>query len=135
MDNFDAFRPVTRRHFWDDYRSPLTCVTVPTNSASASGSTIDIDIRPVVQVPGPVLAGSEASGTVSLSWSLVPKAFAYVIYRATVAAGPYIILASGVQDRFFMDTPQNPGIYFYRVTAIEPAFGETEVSNVVSATV
>jgi len=135
MDNFDAFRPVTRRHFWDDYRSPLTCVEVPTNSASASGSTIDIDILPVVQIPGPTLASAASGGSVTLTWSEVPKAYAYVVYRANVAAGPFSIVASGVIDRFFVDTPANPGTYFYRVTAIEPAFGETGVSNVVSATV
>lgn len=135
MDNFDAFRPVTRRHFWDDYKSPLTCVAVPTNSASASGSTIDIDILPVVQVPGPLLSEALQGHSVSLTWTAVPGAYAYVVYRANVKAGPFSIVASGVINRFFLDTPAIPGTYFYRVTGIEPAFGETAVSNVVSATV
>lgn len=135
MNNFDAFRAITRRHFWDDYRSPLTCVAFPTSSASASGSTIDIDIQPVLRSAGPVLSVAVTSPQVTLTWTAVPNAYAYVIYRASVEGGPFSILVSGLIDRFYVDTPPNPGTSYYRVTAIEPAFGETEVSNVVSATV
>lgn len=135
MNNFDSFRGITRRHFWDNYRSPLTCVAFPTSSASASGSTIDIGILPVLRAAGPVLAGVAAGASVSLTWSLVDKAYAYVVYRSTVQGGPFSIIVAGLIDRFFVDTPSNPGTYYYRVTAIEPAFGETEVSNVVHVTV
>lgn len=135
MNNFDAFRPITRRHFWDNYRSPLTCVAFPTSSASASGSTIDIDIQPVLRAAGPVLSVAVTSPHVTLTWTAVENAYAYVVYRATVVGGPFSIVVSGLLDRFFVDTPSIPGTYQYRVTAIEPSFGETEVSNVVSATV
>jgi hypothetical protein len=135
MNNFDSIRAITRRHFWDDYRSPLTCVTFPTSSGSGSGQTIDIGIEPVFRSPGPDLSATRVGATVSLSWTEVPKAYAYVIYRANVAGGPFTILLAGLVTRSFIDTPAISGTYYYRVTAIEPNFGETEVSNTASATV
>lgn len=135
MNNFDAFRPVTRRHFWDNYRSPLTCTVIPSFSASASGNTIDIDVTPITRAAGPVLSGSAVGATADFSWAATPGAYAYVLYRATVEGGPFTILVAGLQGTSFIDTPPNSGTYYYRVTAIEPAFGETEVSNVVSITV
>jgi len=135
MNTFDACRGITRRHFWDDYRSPLTCVDYPIFSASASGETTDILVDALYRAAGPVLEGSELGGNVSLSWSLVPNAYAYIVYRADNAAGPFTALVSGVLDQVWVDTPATAGTFHYRVTAIEPDFGETEVSNVVSLTV
>lgn len=135
MNNFDACRGITRRHFWDAYQSPLTCVDYPIFSASASGETTDILVGGIYRAAGPVLEGAELGGSVSLSWSLVPNAYAYIVYRADDAAGPFTALVSGVLDQVWVDVPAAPGTFHYRVTAIEPDFGETEVSNVVSLTV
>lgn len=135
MNNFDVVRAITRRHFWDDYRSPLTCVAVPSSSGSGSGETIDISIEPIYRGAGPNLTATKAGVTVALTWSEVPNAYAYVIYRANVAGGPFTILLSGIVARSYVDIPAISGTYYYRVTAIEPNFGETEASNTASATV
>lgn len=135
MNNIDSIRAITRRHFWDDYRSPLTCVVIPSSSGSGSGETIDIGIEPIYRAPGPDLSATANGASITLSWSEVPKAYAYVVYRANVAGGPFSIIVSGIVARSFVDTPAISGTYYYRVTAIEPDFGETEVSNTASATV
>jgi hypothetical protein len=135
MNNFDSIRAITRRHFWDDYRSPLTCVVIPSASGSGSGETIDIGITPVFQGVGPDLTAVAAGGSITLSWSQTPKAYAYVIYRANVAGGPFTILLAGLVARSYVDIPAISGTYYYRVTAIEPDFGETLASNTASATV
>lgn len=137
MNNFDAFRAITRRYFWDNYISCLTCVAPPIFSGSsfASGDTIDIGIAPIFRAAGPVLTGSEAGGTVTLTWTDIPNAYAAVVYRGNAISGPFSIVASGVIDHSFLDVPPAPGTFFYRVTLIESAFGESEPSNVVSLTV
>jgi fibronectin type 3 domain-containing protein len=135
MNNFDACRGITRRHFWEDYRSPLTCVDYPIFSASASGETTDILVEGIYRAAGPVLEGIEFGGEVSLSWSQVPNAYAYIVYRADSISSPFMALVSGVLDQVWVDVPATPGTFYYRVTAIEPDFGETEVSNVVALTV
>lgn len=135
MNNFDTVRAITRRQFWDDYKSPLTCIAVLQDSGSSSGDITEIGLEPVFRAAGPALSVTSAPGAASLSWSEVPRAYAYVIYRALASGGPFSILAAGVVDRLWVDEPAVPGTYYYRVTAIEPDFGETEVSNVVSVTV
>lgn len=135
MNNFDSFRGITRRHFWDAYRSPLTCVAFPTSSASASGQTIDISVQPVVQRPGPVLSATLAGGAVTLMWTNDINAYAAVLYRSNVIGGPFSIVAAGIIGGSFIDNPPGPGTFYYRSTLIESSFGETEVSNVVSITV
>lgn len=136
MNEFESLRAITRRHFFDDYRSPLTCVAVPEASGSGGISTIDIEIAPVLRGPAPgPLSVSVNGGEVSLSWPDQPGSFAYVVYRATSEAGPFSILVSGVIATSWVDIPAIPGTFWYRLTAIEPRFGETEVSNTVSATV
>lgn len=136
MNNFDAFRGISRRHFFDDYRSPLTCVEFPETSGSSSGETIDIDFTPVVQAGGPGPLTAVAAGLeVTLDWPRLEDAYAYVVYRATAAEGPYLALVTGLIPTSWVDIVAVSGTYYYKVTAIEPAFGETAPSNVVTVTV
>lgn len=136
MNNFDSVRAITRRHFWDDYHSPLTCVVFPESSGfSASGQTIDILPTGVFQLPGPVLTAEADGSTVRLAWTEVPNAYAYIIYRSDTEDGPFSVLLSGLLAHEYVDTPENPGTVYYRVTGIEPNYGETEPSNVASTTV
>lgn len=137
MNNFDSFRAITRRALWINYISPLVCM-VPVTPVSGSGSenTSNLEIEPTVQSPGTVLAITQPdSASLRLAWELLPNAYAYVLYRATAEEGPFEILVAGVIENFWVDTPAVPGSYFYKVTGIEPDFGETAASNIVSGTI
>lgn len=135
MNAFIAITPISRRALRIPYESPLLCIPREVASGSGSGGVSVLDILPTVRLPGPTLSVELVGVSVSLSWTDdVPNAYAYIIYRATDVNGPYSVQASGVVDRNFVDNPIS-GNYFYKVTAIEPNFGETFASNVVSVTV
>jgi len=136
MNTFAALNPASRRAIRIPYESPLICQLASEASGSAGTSLNVLDILPTEQVAGPTLSVLLLEdNSVQLSWTnTVPDAYAYIIYRATVAEGPYSVQASGIFDRIFVDNPPS-GNYFYKVTALEPNFGETTASNVVSITV
>ena len=137
MNEFDALRAITRRAIPINYVSPLVCMNDVPFSASGTGDLSNLDILPTLQEAGPVasLTQPSAASENRIQWSAVPDAYAYVVYRATVEGGPYSILVSGTVANFYVDTPDSPGTYYYKVTGIEPNFGETSASNVVSGTV
>lgn len=136
MNTFAAINPLSRRYFKVPYQSPLVCQLRAEASGSAAGAVAVIDIEPTVRLDGPTLTFEvQEDASVRLEWSnTVPNAYAYIVYRATSAEGPYSVVASGVTNRFFVDNP-SPGTFFYKVTAIEPNYGETNASNVVEVTV
>ena len=73
MNNFDSFRPITRRFFWDNYVSCLTCLPLPEASGSSfgSGETMDVDVDPVYQSAGPASLSAVRNGeSVTLTWKL-----------------------------------------------------------------
>lgn len=138
MNRQDSLRAITRRALMIHYESPLICELAVPFSGSGSGFSIAsvLDFEPVFQAPGTELTVSPFSeGRLRLAWNAIPDAFVYVVYRAEAAEGPFVIIASGVQGTFYVDTPENPGTYFYRVSGIEPNHGETDLSNIVSGTV
>lgn len=117
------------------YVSPLVCFSASPFSGSSSSIASVLDFEPVFRVAGPVLAVSPFSaGKLRLSWTAVPDGFVYVVYHSQSEAGPFTVLASGIQSLFFVDTPANSSTY-YQVTAIEPDHGETFPSNTVLGTV
>lgn len=136
MNTFSALNPMSRRAIRIPYDSPLICQLAAESSGSAGTSISVLDILPTEQAVGPTLTAELLEdSSVQLSWALQPaNAYAYIIYRATAVDGPYSVQASGVLDRIFVDNPPS-GNYFYKVTALEPNFGETTASNVVSITV
>lgn len=136
MNTFSALNPSSRRAIRIPYESPLICQLAGESSGSAATAVSVLDIQPTERETGPVLAAVvQADHSVRLSWTAHPtNAYAYIVYRAIAADGPYVVQASGVLDRFFVDNPVS-GHYFYKVTALEPNFGETTASNVVSVTV
>lgn len=136
MNTFAALNPISRRALKIPYDSPLICQQVSEASGSGGGAVSVLEILPTLQLAGPVLTVELlGDNLVQLSWdNSVPRAYAYVVYRATAEIGPYSAQASGILDRNFIDNPPS-GNYFYKVTALEPDFGETAASNVVSVTV
>ncbi len=136
MNRHDSLRGITRRAIPVNYRSPMICIVPEISSGSGSGITAVLDFLPVFRAAGTVLEVAPFSaGKLRLSWAPIPDAFVYVVYRSTSVDGPWTIIASGVQPLFYVDTPEIPGIYSYRVSGIEPNHGETELSNVASGTV
>jgi len=133
---WDPLRAITRRALWIEYRSPMICVQPEIQSGSGSIDSSILDTEPTFRLAGPVLSGNVTGGTtVHLSWTEVPTAFAYVVYRSTAANGLFTLQASGVVDLFYSESPTPGHTYFYKVTGIEPNFGETEASNLVSFTI
>jgi|SRR5688572_13294051 len=136
MNEFDSLRAITRRAIPIDYVSPLICHNDVPFSASGTGDLSLLDILPTLQEAGPVVALTQPdAGQNRLEWMLVANAYAYVVYRATVAEGPYVLLTAGVIENFYVDVPDVSGTYYYKVTGIEPNYGETLASNIVSGTV
>lgn len=136
MNTFAALNPQSRRALKIPYESPMLCNLVVPSYGSGSSAVSVLEILPTEQLAGPTLSVELVDGvSVHLTWSnTVPHAYSYVVYRATDVNGPFLVQASGVVDRNFVDNPPS-GNYFYKVTAIEPNFGETTASNVVSVTV
>jgi hypothetical protein len=132
---WDSLRAITRRALWIEYRSPMICIQQEINSGSGSIDNSLLAIEPTFRLAGPTLAGAHVGADVNLTWTSVPTAFAYVVYRATAAAGPYEIRVAGLLDLHFSEAPTPGHTYFYKVTGIEPNFGETEASNIISFTI
>lgn len=105
----------------------LTSITVD-NSADVEGQllarngAVTLDTNSV----------TSGDGSVTLTWPEVAGAYSYVVYRATAEGGPFVSIAANVLVENFVDSGLVPGTYFYKVTAIEPNFGETTSSPVVA---
>ncbi|MGD7272990.1 LamG-like jellyroll fold domain-containing protein [Ralstonia pseudosolanacearum] len=75
------------------------------------------------------LTGHATAGSVALSWWGCSHATGYTVKRATIAGGPYTVVASGITDLLsWTDTPPAAGTYYYVATA-QTASGESAASN------
>ena len=86
--------------------------------------------------PGNPVALTAAAGNaeVSLAWLAGSNATSYNIKRATVAAGPFETVQTGVTGTTFINTGLQNGVtYFFTVTASN-ANGESSSSNTATAT-
>lgn len=135
MNRHESLKPITRRALRINYRAPLICMEViESGSGSAVASTVSF--VPVTRAAGTELKACPTNeGTIILDWLAIQNVFAYVVYRSTSADGVFTVVASGGTATIYTDTPDAPGTYYYRVTGLEPNFGETEASNIVSATI
>jgi len=136
MNNLNSLRPVTRRAVSLFYKSPGICELPVPLSGSGQSAVANIAIEPVTRKAGPdslevIVIGTE----VSLNWPEVGYIFSYVVYRATNPEGPFALLTSNLGENSFVDTGLSPGTYYYKVTGIEPDFGETLPTPLVSVTI
>jgi len=82
---------------------------------------------------GPVgLTGGSGSGYAQLSWTVMPTASSYKVYRGTTATNiGTTAYASGITTNNYVDMGvTNGSTYYYRVTAVT-ASGETDTSAIV----
>lgn len=136
MNNLNSLRPVTRRAITLFYQSPGICELPVPLSGSAQSAAANITIEPVTRKEGPDSLEAIVIGTdVSLGWPTVDYIFAYVVYRATNPEGPFALLTSNLLENSYVDTGLAPGTYYYKVTGIEPDFGETLPTPLANVTV
>lgn len=137
MQPIKALRAITRRIIPLFYISPAECfLAVFSGSGSGSSATAVLDFTPTTQKAGPPqLTAIPIGSDVSLVWSFLPYAYSYVIYRATNPNGPFDLVAANVLFTDYVDVGLTSGTFLYKITAIEPDFGETTPSPVVSVTV
>lgn len=137
MQPIKSLRAITRRIIPLFYISPAECfLTIFSGSGSGSGATAVLDFIPTTQKAGPEqLTAMPVGSDVSLVWSFVPYAYSYVLYRATNPAGPFDLVAANVLFTDYVDIAPPIGTLYYKVTSLEPDFGETTASPTVSVTI
>lgn len=135
MLEFDSFRGVTLRALRIDYISPAVC-ELPSSSSGSSGSdSALLDVIPTTRMAGPTnLQVSVDGAVVTLTWTGRDYIFAYAVYAGPTAEGPFQIHTANVLSSSFSYSP-GPGTYFFKVTGIEPNFGETFPSETVGPVV
>ncbi len=135
MNPLESLRPITRRSLPDYYASPGVChLAEPTSSGSGASVASELDFVAIVQREGPAsmsfVLGVDGNDAI-LTWPEVSYAYSYIIYRATAPGGPFLVIAANVLVETYVDADLAPGDYYYKVTALEPNFGETTASPVV----
>jgi hypothetical protein len=136
MNNLNSLRPVTRRAIPLFYMSPAICELPIPFSGSGVSVAANLEIEPAERKAGPDSLEVTAMGSdVLLGWPLVSYIYAYVVYRATNPEGPFTLLTANLLENSYVDIGLAPGTYYYKVTGVEPDFGETFPTPVVSITI
>lgn len=135
MFEWDAFRGVTLRALRIDYIAPQVCELIASSSGSSGAESALLDILPVTRMAGPTnLQVSVDGAVVTLTWTGRDYIFAYAVYASNTADGPFVVNTANVLSSSFSYSP-GPGTYFFKVTGIEPNFGETFPSETVGPVV
>jgi hypothetical protein len=89
-------------------------------------------LRNPISVPTGVSAAVVSASSINITWTAVPRASSYNVYRSTSLNGAYAkVNASAVATNAYLDTGLSAGAtYYYKVTAVDAA-GETDRSNAV----
>lgn len=138
MNSFDALNAITRRALRVNYYSPAVCLPdSETGSGSGGGSPSTLDFAAVYRNAGPAaLTATLVEGPAAfLEWTAASGAYAYVVYTSTSPEGPWTVIASGVQGTTYQWDLSSVGAHYFKVTGIEPNYGETYASPVASVTV
>lgn len=138
MMQWDALRGITLRALRIDYISPAVCelAVISSGSGSGSGESSILDVTPVTRLAGPtnLVVTINESGEVVLTWTEQSYIFAYAVYAGSSAEGPFVLETSNVIGNT-ATLPLAPGTYYFKVTGIEPEFGETFPSETVGPTI
>ena len=134
MNPIASLVAITRRALSINYRSPSICLlsAISSGSGTGSGSSAFLDIRPVERLAGPtsLVLDKRSATSVKLTWTQQPYIYSHVVFRATVLAGPFTQVTANIIGGTFTDSSVPAGTYYYKVTGIEPSFGETLPSPV-----
>jgi len=138
MNPYRSLSAITRRALRINYTSPAVCVfrAISSGSGSGSGVAVTAEINPVTRKLGPagLTLTKPSADSVRLQWDTPTYIYAYVVYRATAAVGPYMQVTAGLIGSGFVDVSLAPGTYYYKVTGIEADYGETYPSPVQAVT-
>jgi len=104
------------------------CAAVPTACQSVTPTVPDC---PAVPAPTGLAVAPAGVGLLGLSWNAVSGATAYIVYRGTVAGGPYTEVASVPGTAYTDAGLASDTLYYYVVRAF--AGCESEASSEVSA--
>src|SRR6185369_12270527 len=83
MNRLEALRPITRRALRIFYASPDICAPVEESSGTGTSCSVEsnLDFEAVTRATGPVLSIEDADGGFTLTWTEVPDASMYFLYR------------------------------------------------------
>jgi len=104
------------------------------NTGGESARSSEVTVSPHVLPPSAPtnLTGTIGNGQVGLTWTTVPNALTYNIYRST-SSGNEVLDHQGVIGNSFNDTGLTNGVaYYYQVSAVNGA-GESDRSPQISA--
>lgn len=128
MLQYDVFRAITRRALSINYVSPSVCELLSISSGSGSGSGVAsvLNMLPVTRKAGPeTLSASVTGSDATFTWSSQPYAFSYNLYLSDASSeGPFVLQTSNVFPTSFV-LNLTPGVYYAKVTLVEPDFGES----------
>lgn len=134
MMDFDALRGITLRALRIDYISPAVCelAVISSGSGSSGSESAVLNSTPVLRRDGPtnLVVTVNAEGGVVLTWTGQDYIFAYAVYGGASADGPFILQTSNVIENT-VTLPLALGTYYFKVTGVEPEFGETFPSETV----
>ena len=104
-----------------------------TGTTLSRGEYLEIyntDLPPAPPAPSDLVAVSKPGGQVELSWAAVANAEEYNVYRTSgdCTTTPDELIAEGIVQTTFTDTPSDDGTYCYAVTAIRKG-AESEKSE------
>ena len=123
MREFASFVGVTRRALSINYVSPLICEMITSSSGSGGAISASLDVEQTNRLAGPETIFMDGE---FLSWSTRPYIDAFVVYYATAEGGPFTMLTANVVEQHFnVVAALPPGTYFFKVSGLEPDFGET----------
>jgi hypothetical protein len=120
---FQSFVGITRRALSIFYASPLVCEMFASSSGSGGAISASLEVAQTNRRAGPETIFMDGP---FLSWSTRAYIDAFVVYYATADGGPFTMLTANVVDLHFnVVAALPPGTYFFKVSGLEPDFGET----------
>lgn len=123
MREFASFVGVTRRALSINYFSPLVCEMFASSSGSGGAISATLEVEQTNRLAGPETIFMDGN---FLSWSTRSYIDAFVVYYATAEGGPFSLLTANLVDPHFdVFSSLTPGEYWFKVTGLEPDYGET----------
>lgn len=121
-----------------DFATELVTVRDTVAAAGAASQRfLRLKVSDNLTPPSAPLSPSTTLGTANatITWAPSTGAESYTVKRATTSGGPYTVIASGLTETTYNDTSVATGTsYYYIVTAVNPADGESLASTEASIT-